>query len=113
MLTLLAVVVRLAFTVRAHLAMIETSATGRVDMRRPGVGNRRKLLRDADELFERPPTSAPCCSEFDLDGLKKYNDSYGHPAGDALLLRMGAKLERAVHPMGQPIASAVTNSASS
>ena len=29
---------------------------------------------------------------FDLNGFKGYNDSFGHPAGDALLARLGGKL---------------------
>jgi diguanylate cyclase (GGDEF)-like protein len=29
---------------------------------------------------------------FDLNGFKGYNDSFGHPAGDALLMRLGEKL---------------------
>jgi diguanylate cyclase (GGDEF)-like protein/putative nucleotidyltransferase with HDIG domain len=38
---------------------------------------------------------------FDLDGFKHYNDSFGHPAGDALLARLGRSLEIAVGPHGR------------
>src|SRR5262249_20189792 len=47
-----------------------------------------------------PPTPSTLLMIFDLDGFKGYNDSFGHPAGDALLARLAEKLADAVGDEG-------------
>ena len=55
-----------------------------------GLANRRKLYLDVEE---RLAAAVPfVLAIFDLDGFKSYNDTFGHPAGDALLARLGARL---------------------
>ena len=66
-----------------------------------GLGNRRALLAELDaELADAPATDSAVLVMFDLDGFKDYNDTFGHPAGDALLVRLGGRLEQAVAGCG-------------
>ena len=57
----------------------------------PGLPNRRSLMADLEQglVDAHSASSRRCCSLFDLDGFKAYNDSFGHPAGDTLLRRLG------------------------
>ncbi len=65
------------------------------------LGNRRKLSTDlARKLSENAERDPMLLMLFDLDGFKTYNDTFGHLAGDALLARLGHKLDSAVSPNG-------------
>jgi two-component system, cell cycle response regulator len=54
-----------------------------------GLGNRRKLYGDVELALSNPGGRSFALGLFDLDGFKAYNDAFGHPAGDALLERLG------------------------
>ena len=65
-----------------------------------GLPNRRKLMQDLEARLAAPEAEPTLLIVFDLDGFKAYNDAYGHPAGDALLVRLGERLEAAVSGRG-------------
>jgi two-component system cell cycle response regulator len=97
-LAILAVVVRLGVTFRDYARVLETSRREALIDAVTGLGNRRKLMRDLDEIFaDEQPTLVAI---FDLDGFKHYNDSFGHAAGDSLLIRLSAALEEAASAAG-------------
>jgi diguanylate cyclase (GGDEF)-like protein len=66
-----------------------------------GVRNRRSLLADLEQGLSRATEERPLLlALFDLDGFKAYNDTFGHPAGDALLCRLARSLETSVQGRG-------------
>jgi diguanylate cyclase (GGDEF)-like protein len=67
-----------------------------------GLGNRRKLMQDLGECISH--ADQECASTlvfFDLNGFKRYNDSFGHAAGDTLLTRVGIALRGVIGTSGQ------------
>jgi diguanylate cyclase (GGDEF)-like protein len=64
-----------------------------------GLGNRRKLMADLEEIAASRRSATVVI--LDLDGFKSYNDTFGHPAGDSLLARLGARLAAAADGHGR------------
>jgi two-component system, cell cycle response regulator len=93
--SLLAVMARLTVTFRQNVAMLRTSREEALTDALTELGNRRALSRQLDwaiaNAIEHGETLVLVL--FDLDGFKHYNDTFGHPAGDALLMRLGRRLE--------------------
>ena len=102
LLTLLAVVVRMAISFRDTQASLESSVREALTDPLTGLANRRRLMEELTGAAEAPPApgNLRLLVMFDLDGFKAYNDSYGHPAGDALLTRLGQRLASFADPYG-------------
>jgi diguanylate cyclase (GGDEF)-like protein len=95
--TLLAVVVRVALTFAQNHRLVTELETDPLT----GLYNRGKLVYDLDRLFTMDDPSPHVLAFLDLDGFKAYNDAFGHPAGDALLVRLGHQLGDAVGDGGR------------
>jgi diguanylate cyclase (GGDEF)-like protein len=96
--TLAAVVLRMALSFRENRALLGTVRHEAVTDALTGLGNRRSLMVDLERAADG--RREVVFALFDLDGFKAYNDSFGHPAGDVLLRRLGANLSTAVAPQG-------------
>ena len=89
---LLAVVVRLGGTFRDNGRMLRASRREAATDALTGLGNRRALINELERRLTEDDIEPAVLALFDLDGFKAYNDAFGHPAGDLLLKRLGARL---------------------
>ena len=95
--TLALVIVRLAVTLVENQRRLATSRREAHTDALTRLGNRRRLAHDLEEELDQAlRDSQGALLLFDLDGFKAFNDRFGHPAGDALLARLGEALRKAV-----------------
>jgi diguanylate cyclase (GGDEF)-like protein len=82
-------------------ALSQTHTEARTDSL-TGLRNRRSLVADLEVRLARASLRSPLALLlFDLDGFKEYNDAFGHPAGDELLVRLAGRLADAVDASGE------------
>ena len=96
--TLAAVIARMTWTYAENIRVLAQSRHEALTDALTELGNRRRLLGDLDDACEDGRRRTLLL--FDLDGFKTYNDTFGHPAGDALLRRLGTALRDAVDGHG-------------
>jgi two-component system cell cycle response regulator len=97
--TLAAVIVRMGVALAQHMSLLAASRIDALTDALTGLANRRRLTADLDQVVATAFSDDPyALMMFDLDGFKQYNDWHGHPAGDALLRRLGERLSTAVQP---------------
>jgi diguanylate cyclase (GGDEF)-like protein len=101
--TLVAAIFRMGLSFRENVGLMAALHDDAVTDSLTKLGNRRKLMTDLESALG-PGAAARdgyVFALYDLDGFKFYNDSFGHPAGDSLLRRLGANLAAAVEPDGR------------
>ncbi len=99
--TLLAVIVRTVLTFRENNRILTLMRTHAVTDALTGLGNRRLLIAELERsLAEGTHAEPQLIAVYDLDGFKVYNDTFGHPAGDALLVRLAGALQKVTAGVG-------------
>ena len=100
--TLITVLARTVLSFRENAHLLEHARTQSFTDSLTGLANRRRLMLDLERGLIRDDVSRPLLLViFDLNGFKHYNDTFGHPSGDALLIRLAGKLKLASGPHGE------------
>jgi two-component system cell cycle response regulator len=100
--SLIAVMARLMLTFRDNVGMLRHSRGEALTDPLTGLGNRRALAKALERALPTVDDGDPLVLVlFDLDGFKHYNDTFGHPAGDALLVRLGTALAAYLEGRGE------------
>ena len=90
--TMLAIVARLTVSVLDNKRLLEAVRTDQLT----GLANQGALRIDLNGRCRRATEEPATLLLLDLNGFKGFNDTFGHPAGDELLARLGAQLSEAV-----------------
>jgi diguanylate cyclase (GGDEF)-like protein len=90
--TMIAVLARLALSVRENKRLLEQVRTDFLT----GLGNQGRMQVDLAERCSHAGEAPFTLILLDLNGFKRYNDTFGHPAGDAMLQQLGAQLREAI-----------------
>ncbi|HEY6730035.1 MAG TPA: GGDEF domain-containing protein [Solirubrobacterales bacterium] len=90
--TMLAVIGRLALSLRENKRLLEQVRTDRLT----GLGSQARLRMDLEARGEHSETDPMTVILLDLNGFKHYNDTFGHPAGDKMLGLLGSRLRAGI-----------------
>jgi diguanylate cyclase (GGDEF)-like protein len=90
--TMVAVIARLGLSVRENKRLLEQVRTDHLT----GLGNQGRMQVDLAARCLRAEQEPLTLLLLDLNGFKRYNDTFGHPAGDTMLKRLGGQLNEAV-----------------
>ena len=94
-------IIRMALTFVENQHLLDDSRYEAVTDQLTGLANRRRLVGDLEAVLRSDDRAGHLLAIFDLNGFKGYNDSFGHPAGDQLLVRLGRRLAEAVDSSGR------------
>lgn len=89
--TMLAVIGRLALSLRENKRLLDQVRTDPLT----GLGSQARWQMEL-ERRGRCPNAPLTVILLDLNGFKRYNDTFGHPAGDKMLGLLGQRLKAAV-----------------